>query len=125
MTQLSSWQRTIFINVPEGPLMTCEQLCKLTKVMADRECWHSRKAAYHARVHSAGLIASTYHPIGDGLHVKIGLALLQRNNADLPFLQLKGHCIQKGEERETHESIRPTKTWPAKYKMNNIAEIFS
>lgn len=82
-------------------------------------------AAYHARVHGAGLIAGTYHPVGDGLHVKVGLALLQRNNADLPFLQLKGHYIQKEEGRETHKSIRLTKVWPAKSKMSNIAEMFS
>lgn len=81
--------------------MTCDQLHKLPKVMEDPDCWQSQKAAYHARVHGAGLIASTDHPIGDGLHVKIRLAPFQRDNADLPLLQLKGHCAQRRRERHT------------------------
>lgn len=84
--------------------MTRDQLCKLTKVMEDPDCWQGRKAAYHAGVHGARLIASTDHPIGDGLHVKIGLALLQRDNADLSLLQLKGHCVQRRRrKRDTQE----------------------
>lgn len=84
------------------------ELYKLTKVMEDSDCWPSQKAAYHARVHGASLIASTYHPTGDGLHVKIGLALLQRDNADLSLLQLKGHCIRK-EKQKMHRGIEVTR----------------
>lgn len=39
--------------------------------------FNNQKTTYHARVHGAGLIAGTYHPGGDGLHVEVGLTLLQ------------------------------------------------
>lgn len=126
LTQLSSWQWAIFTDVPKGSHMTCNELCKLTEVMEDSDGLHSQKAAYHAWVHSARLVAGTYHPTGDGLHVKIGLAALQRNDADLSLLQLKGHCIQKEEETrnaQVHKSN--SKVWPAQYKMNDSMGIFS
>lgn len=35
-----------------------------------------RDKAYHARVYGARLIARAQHPAGNGLHVKVRLALL-------------------------------------------------
>lgn len=51
--------------------------------------------AYHAGVHCARFIACTYHPVGDCLHVKVGLTLFQRNNAHLSLLQFKRHWSQR------------------------------
>lgn len=58
----------------------------------------TRRAIYHARVHGTRLVAGAYHPRGDGLHVEVGLALLQGDDADLSLLQLKRHWGFKKEK---------------------------
>ena len=64
-----------------------------TEPIAELNLFGKHRETYHARVNCARLIASTDHPVGDGLHVKVGLTLLQRNNAYFSLLQLKRHWI--------------------------------
>lgn len=70
-------------------------------VITELNLLSNQKATYHAWVDCAGLIAGTYHPGGDGLHVKVGLAVLQRDDADFSLLQLKRHWIFFLKEEKT------------------------
>lgn len=68
-------------------------LCGPIEPTAEPNLLGNQKATYHARVNCARLIAGTDHPGGDSLSVKVGLTLLQRNDADFSLLQLKRHWI--------------------------------
>lgn len=82
---------------PKGHTCIKMSLWGPIEVTAELNCLGNQEVTYHARVYCARLVASTYHPGGDGLHVKVGLTLLQRNNADFSLLQLKRHWIFKKE----------------------------
>lgn len=68
------------------------------EVTAERNHLSQQGTTYHARVDCAGLVAGAYHPRGDGLHVKVGLALLQGNDADFSLLQLERHWRREKED---------------------------
>lgn len=80
-------------DVQKGHTWIILSLYRPMKAIAERSLPGHRKAAYHARVDGARLVAGTDHPRGNGLHVKVGLTLLQGNNVDFAFLQLKRHWI--------------------------------
>lgn len=55
---------------------------------------------YHAGVDGSGVVTGTQHPGSDGLHVEVRLTLSQRDDPNLPLLQLEGHWkrIERGKK---------------------------
>lgn len=78
-------------NLPKGPRMNNSEFLWTHR----GDCWAESPQwaghTYHAGVHRAGLVAGAYHPRGDGLHVKVGPALLRRDDAHFSLLQLERH----------------------------------